>query len=168
MSAFAAAVGLAQLDRLDEFLARRRKVADRYRHRLAGCPGLELPALAVNGATEANWVFGVMVAAGDDDPRQDSTRVAAALRAEGIQTRGFYHPLHLHPVYATTPPTRLAKCEQFAPKGVILPSGNGLDLDDVDRVCDVIQREQQARHSTRHLHLTGPFVSVHRRKGLAE
>jgi perosamine synthetase len=168
MSAFAAAVGLAQLARLDGFLARRNTVADRYRHRLTDCPGLELPALAVNDATDANWAFGVTVDAGDNDPRTESARLAAALHAEGVETRGFYHPLHLHPVYATTPPTRLAHCEHFAPRGLILPSGNALDLDDVDRVCDVIQCEQQARHSTRRPHLTHPVSSTNRQKGLAE
>ncbi len=139
MSAFNAAVGRAQLGRLDEFLARKAANAARYSARLADCPGVRVPAATPAADRHANWAYAITV-----DPRivvGGAGGLATFLQAHGCQTRRFYHPLHLHPVAAAGRPTarRLIACETFAPAGLVLPSGNALEPAQVDVVTAAIR-----------------------------
>lgn len=138
MSAFAAAVGLAQLDRLDEFLDRKASNADRYTEALSAVPGLRPPAPVHAGDRHANWAYAILV-----EPELvagGAPGLARALRASGVETRGFYRPLHLHPGAGdrssfTAP---LDRCETFAPNGLVLPSGNALTGAEVDHVTAAV------------------------------
>jgi perosamine synthetase len=136
MSAFAAAVGLAQLTRLDGFLERKASNAARYDERLSTCDRLRRSIGVPAGDRHANWAYTVLA---EDAPA--ASRLRGHLASRGIETRSFYHPLHLHPpaVAAGSPGLgSLPSCESFAPRGVVLPSGNGLTTAEVDLVCDVI------------------------------
>ncbi len=138
MSAFAAAVGLAQLDRLDEFLDRKASNADRYSEALSDVPGIRPPAPVRAGDRHANWAYAILV-----EPELvagGAPGLARALRASGVETRGFYRPLHLHPGAGdrsrfTAP---LDRCEAFAPNGLVLPSGNALTAAEVDHVIAAV------------------------------
>lgn len=130
MPAFGAAVGLAQLARLDEFLDRKAANAARYSELLAGVPGLTRPAPVRDGDRHAHWAYAVL--------HGDAPGLAAHLRARGVETRRFYHPLHLQPI-GDDPPQRLPHCEAFAPNGLVLPSGNALAAADVDAVAEAIR-----------------------------
>jgi perosamine synthetase len=138
MSAFAAAVGLAQLDRLDGFLERKASNAACYDERLGGCEWLRTPTSVPAGDRHAHWAYAVLA---EDEGAATSLR--AHLADCGIETRGFYHPLHLHPpsvAAGSGGPGSLPVCEAFAPRGVVLPSGNGLTATEVDTVCDAIAK----------------------------
>lgn len=134
MPAFAAAVGLAQLGRLDEFLARKAGNAARYDAGLAGSPGIRRPTTAP-GNRHAHWAYAVRV--DPDVVPGGAVGLAAYLRDRGVETRRFYHPLHLHPA---GPAARrpLPACESFAPDGLVLPSGNALDPAEVDEVVAAV------------------------------
>jgi perosamine synthetase len=136
MSAFAAAVGLAQLAQLDGFLDRKAKNAAHYDERLSAGDRLRIPASTPADDRHAHWAYAVLA---------EDASAAASLRTHlverGIETRGFYHPLHLHPpaqVAGSGGPGSLPICEEFAPRGIVLPSGNGLTEAEVDEVCDAI------------------------------
>lgn len=140
MSAFAAAVGIAQLGRLDEFLERKAANTRRYTEALDAVPGIQPPAPVREGDRHANWAYALRV-----DPEVvagGAQGLAGALRASGVETRGFYHPLHLHPGAAGRSrfAAPLAACEAFAPNGLVLPSGSTLAAGDVDQVTATVAR----------------------------
>ena len=90
------ALGLAQLGRLDRFLARRRRIAERFRAELTTVPGLRIPAVAPD-VTHAWHIFPVLL-----EPahlRADRNAIFAALRAEGIGVAVHYIPVYRHPYY---------------------------------------------------------------------
>jgi perosamine synthetase len=90
------ALGLSQLRRLDEALARRRAIATRYRAVLAGTPGLALQALP-EGSEHAWHIFPVLLDL--DRLAGDRRAIFAALRAEGIGVNVHYIPVYWHPYY---------------------------------------------------------------------
>lgn len=132
MPAFAAAVGLAQVERLPELLDRKAANAARYTEGLAGHPRLTLPAGVPPGDRHAHWAYAVLTDA-------DVDGLAAHLRERDIETRPFYHPLHLQPVGAQRAPRALPRCESFAPRGLVLPSGNALTAGEVDTVVAAVR-----------------------------
>lgn len=134
MTALQAAVGLGQLDRIDEILARKRAIADRYRERLADVPALALHAEAP-ACDGVFWMYSVIFA---DGAARD--RVAAALAARGIETRPFFHPISSLPPYreAGGPPRPVAA--SLAARGLNLPSGPGLEDREIDEVCGIVRK----------------------------
>ena len=91
-----AALGLAQLRRLDELLAKRDRVAAEYSDRLAGLEGVTRPAI-VPSTTRMSWFVYVVRLA----PEIDRDRVIAALAADGVPSRPYFSPIHLQPFYRT-------------------------------------------------------------------
>lgn len=90
------ALGLSQMARLPENLARRRRIADAYGTRLAGLPGLVLPS--VRQAVSPAWhLYPVRVDA--RALKVGRAEVFRALRAENIGVNVHYVPVHLHPYY---------------------------------------------------------------------
>jgi perosamine synthetase len=138
LPAFGAAVGRAQLARLDTFLATKAANARRYTDGLRSCPGLRLPAPAAAGDAHAHWAYTVLV-----DPAVvpgGARGLAGHLHRNGVQTRGFYLPLHQHAYRpGRAHPDRLPHCEAFAPRGLVLPSGNQLRAEQVDTVTALIR-----------------------------
>jgi perosamine synthetase len=140
MSAMQAAVGLAQLERVEELIARKRLVFDWYVRRLGGHPRISLNAEPA-GTKNTYW----MVTALFDDPKgRSKTDWMAALSEHGIDTRPFFHPLSSLTAYAGNPHSagarnrnpvayRVSRC------GINLPSGLNLTEADVDYVCGVVR-----------------------------
>lgn len=92
-----AAMGCAQLERLEEFLAAKRRIAGRYAEGLAGVPGLTLMP-EEPWAKSAFWLYSIRI-----DPARapcDSRELRARLGAAGIDSRHFWQPLHLSPAHA--------------------------------------------------------------------
>ncbi|MBA2373391.1 MAG: DegT/DnrJ/EryC1/StrS family aminotransferase, partial [Chloroflexi bacterium] len=92
----AAALGTAQIARLDAFLARRRALAARYLERLAGHPTVELPVVAPGVDPAWHFLFGRLRL---ERLRLDRGAVYRALRAENIGVNVHYIPVHTHPYY---------------------------------------------------------------------
>ena len=94
----AAALGLAQLERLDGFVERKRAIAARYDEAVAGT-GLVAPP-RVEGLDATYWLYSVLVPA--DDPRGRDAFLAH-LAAAGVGARALWRPLHDQPPYAAAP-----------------------------------------------------------------
>jgi perosamine synthetase len=139
MSSMQAALGLAQLERVDELVARKREIFDWYRVNLAGRAELSLnhePA----GTKNSYWMITVIV-----DPQLDVRKEAIIdhLRRTDIDSRPFFHPLSSIPAYAGIPSAIGARernpiAYRIAPYGVNLPSGLNLTRDDVAHVCKTL------------------------------
>ncbi|MFN8126029.1 MAG: aminotransferase class I/II-fold pyridoxal phosphate-dependent enzyme [Candidatus Nanopelagicales bacterium] len=140
MSNLQAAVGLAQVERLDRLVAARRHLADQYRAALADVPGIHLAPQSPGGLTSVHWMFGVLVDAGPE--RRD--RLRFDLAAAGIGSRTFFVPLHLQPAYLREYRGSFPVAERLGRTGLYLPSAPTVTSADVARVAAVITRSLAA------------------------
>ena len=96
MSNLQAAIGVAQLERLDEFVARKRKMGAYYTHRLKGIKSLQLPLASTDYAENIYWVYGIVL---DDGVPFDAAEAMRRLAKVGVGTRPFFWPMHQQPVF---------------------------------------------------------------------
>lgn len=126
MTNLQAAIGLAQLERLDEFVARKRAMGARYMELLKDVRSLQLPVPRTDYAENIYWVYGVLL---DDAVGFDAEEAMRRLAAARVGTRPFFYPMHLQPVLqrcfaAVT--HRLPISVKLARRGFYLPSGLAL------------------------------------------
>ena len=126
-----AALGLAQLERLDRSTEFKRWMGGMYQELLGGVAGIQLPQDKSAFAENVYWVFGVVL---DDDVPFDATEAAVRLAAKGIQTRPFFWPLHEQPVFRKMglfEGERYPVSERIARRGFYLPSGLGISEQEI-------------------------------------
>lgn len=135
LSNLLAALGRAQLARLEEMICCRRRVRAAYAEVVAGLPGVRV--LGGTGDEEDNcWLTAVVV-----DPEvagYDARRLGAAMAAAAIETRPIWKPMHLQPVFAGHPGTLLGRADRLFDRTLTLPSGSGLPEAQLARVCRVL------------------------------
>jgi perosamine synthetase len=140
MTNLQAAIGAAQLERLDEFLARKRRMGARYQELLAGLPGVQLPLPATNYAANAYWVFGVVL---DDSVGFDAHEAMSRLAARGIGSRPFFWPMHEQPVFRKRglfSDQSLPHAERIARRGFYLPSGLALTEQQIEACAAALRQ----------------------------
>lgn len=140
MSSMQAALGTAQLERIDELVARKREIFGWYAAGLGNIPGVVLN----DEAPGTKNVYWMITAVFDEATGIRGASLAAFLAERGIDTRPFFHPLSSIPAYAGTGPARGASernpvSHSISPRGINLPSALNLTRDDVHRVCDAIR-----------------------------
>jgi perosamine synthetase len=139
MTNLQAAVGLAQLERLDEFVARKRHIFERYTELLSGIRGIKLPVGEKDFATNINWVYGIVI---DDDVAFDAEEAMARFAKLGIGTRPFFWPMHEQPVYLRMgffAGEKYPNAERIARRGFYLPSGLALTDAQMERVAAAVK-----------------------------
>ncbi len=136
MSALQAAFGLAQLERLDELIAKKRQIFSWYRDRLSDVPGIAMNAES-DGLFNAYWMVTVVV-----DPGYGITnrQMMSYFDSREIDTRPFFPPLSSLPSFANAPDAPAAQARNqvaygLAPYGLNLPSALLLTEQQIDRVC---------------------------------
>jgi perosamine synthetase len=135
MSSVQAALGLAQLERIDELLTRKRQIFGWYRERLEGESGLTLNRTTAE--VESGYWMATVLLPQSKASQRDTIR--ARLAERGIDTRPFFHPLSALPAYKGAPSGGLAKnptSYAISPRGINLPSALNLTQDDVNYVVD--------------------------------
>jgi perosamine synthetase len=126
MTGYQAAMGLAQLPRLEHFIRRKREVAATYSALLGDLRGLRLPR-EQSWARSVFWMYGIVV---DEEAGITRDELATALRADGIDSRTFFCPMNLQPCLTRSPGFREVPCpvaESLWERGLYLPSSTGLD-----------------------------------------
>ena len=137
MTNLQAAVGLAQVEQLDGFVAARRRNAAEYNCRLHGIPGIRTPAEAP-WAKNVYWMYGIMVDEAAYGMGRDALR--RVLADHGIETRTFFIPMHCQPVYwQQFKGERYPVAEDLCKRGFYLPSASSLSIDEIEYVADVIR-----------------------------
>jgi len=139
MSNLHAAVGVAQLERLDEFVARKRAMGQRYTELLADIPGIELPLAQTDYAENIYWVYGIVLKA---EVPFDAKVVMQKLAAAQIGTRPFFWSMHEQPIFAKMGLLAGVSCpvaERLARRGFYLPSGIALTESQIDRVSSSLR-----------------------------
>lgn len=121
-----AAVGLAQLERLDEFVAKKREMGKFYTEHLFDLKGIKLPLAKTDYADNIYWVYGIVL---DESVNISNREITKLLAAEGIGTRTFFWCMHEQPVYEKQglfEKERYEAAEYLARKGFYIPSGLAL------------------------------------------
>jgi dTDP-4-amino-4,6-dideoxygalactose transaminase len=131
LSNLLAALGRAQLERLDAMIARRREIRARYADLLREVPGVRLFGVDDDDGDNA-WLTSILVDADDAGWTPDALR--AALEADNIESRPLWKPMHLQPVFTTAPATITGTAQRLFEQGLTLPSGSALTDEDIDRV----------------------------------
>ena len=137
LSEVPAAIGLAQLARLDDILADRRATAARYEERLADVVGVELRRPASDDETWSYQSFVVLL-----DDSVDRNRVVAELRAEGIETTLGTYAMHAHPAFGRFgyQAGDLPHSWRAQQQSLTIPLLPAMDVADVDRVVAALAR----------------------------
>jgi perosamine synthetase len=133
MSNLQAAVGVAQLERLDEFVERKRRMGRLYNECLSGTAGITLPLPATADAENVYWVYGVVL---QDEVPFDAMEAMKRLAALDVGTRPFFWPMHEQPVFHKMGLLRDVSCpvaSRLARRGFYLPSGLALTDDQIRR-----------------------------------
>jgi perosamine synthetase len=139
LSELNAALGVAQMQRLDEILANRRRVAHLYIDRLMTNRYLILPTLEDN--THVSW-FVFVVRLNDLFEPGDRDRIMLDLRAEGIGCSNYFPPIHLQPYMAEKfghHPGDFPVCEYVSARTLALPFFGSMTEWQVRRVCDTLE-----------------------------
>jgi dTDP-4-amino-4,6-dideoxygalactose transaminase len=133
-----AALGTAQLARLDELLDRRQRVADWYGERIAELPGVSTHPV-VSATTRMSWfVYVVRFDAG-----LDRDVIARRLEAQGIPSRPYFNPIHLQPYYVERfgyQPGDFPVAENLGRRSLALPFSGVMAEDQVETVCQALRR----------------------------
>lgn len=135
-----AAVGLAQLERLDEFVARKRTMGRYYTERLKDVEGLMLPIEKTGYADNIYWVYGIVL---NSDIQTDNKTIQKLLADEGIGSRTFFWCMHEQPVYRKQGlfhGENYPNAEYLARKGFYIPSGLALTQEQMDQVVTGVKR----------------------------
>jgi perosamine synthetase len=138
MSNLQAAVGCAQLERLDEFTRIKQAMGKRYDSLLAGLDAIERPLPAVAWADNIYWVYGVVL---KDHVPFDATAAMQKLGKLGVGTRPFFWPMHEQPVFKKMGlflGESLPVSERLARRGFYLPSGMALTQAQAERVVEAL------------------------------
>ncbi len=132
-----AAIGLGQVERIDELVARKRRMGARYTELLGGLP-LQLP-VEREWAENVYWMYGVVLAEGTG---LDAVSFAERLAERGVQTRPFFIGMHEQPVFRDRglfAGERHPVAERLARQGLYLPSGLALTDDQQDAVAEAVR-----------------------------
>jgi perosamine synthetase len=134
MTNLQAAVGLAQLERLPDFVTRKRAMGAYYARAFADLGGLQLPVPRTAFAENIYWVYGLVLG---DDYGIDAPTAMKRLAERGIGTRPFFWPMHEQPVLRRMglfEGEHYPVAERLGRRGFYIPSGLGLTEPQMERV----------------------------------
>jgi perosamine synthetase len=140
LSNLQAAVGLAQLERLEATVLRKRRMGARYSALLQDIPGLQLPLARTSYADNIYWVYGLVL---KDEAPCDAEEAMVRLKEHQIGARPFFWPMHEQPVFHAMGLFAGVSCpvaERLARRGFYIPSGLALTEAQMDRVAEVLHR----------------------------
>jgi perosamine synthetase len=144
MTNLQAALGLAQLERLEEFVGRKRSMGKRYTELLKNIDGLELPLERTGYADNIYWVYGMVL---KDDVPFDAEEAMRRLADRKIGTRPFFWPMHEQPVFRRMglfKDERHPVAERLARRGFYIPSGMALTDDQMAEAADAVKKMMNA------------------------
>ncbi len=139
MTNMQAAIGLAQLEKLDEHVSRKRVMGAAYQNALRETAGIQLPLASTDYAENIYWVFGVVLGS---ESQLDATQLMQQLAEHEIGTRPFFWPIHEQPVfrkYNLFTGESYPVAETLARRGLYLPSGLGLSPADITEVVSAVK-----------------------------
>lgn len=139
MTNLQAALGLAQLERLDEFVVKKRVMGSLYNELLGDVSGIQLPMVSTDYADNIYWVYGIVL---DESIPMDAEEAMKRLAARNIGTRPFFWPMHMQPVFnkiGLFSGESYPVAENLAWRGFYVPSGLALDKEQIMYVAKSVK-----------------------------
>ena len=133
LSNILAALGRAQLSRLDEMMVRRRQIRDSYRKAFASVSGVSV--FGGDDDTDNCWLTSIII---DESAVWKAPQLAAHLAERAIEARPMWKPMHLQPAYRERPALINGNAEWLFERGLTLPSGSAMTEADVNRVLTAV------------------------------
>jgi perosamine synthetase len=133
-----AALGLTQVERMDDIVARKRKIGQAYTDRLSEVDGLELQ-VQQPWAKSVYWMYGIVLR---EETGLDAAEFGKRLARRGVETRPFFLGMHEQPVLRERglfAGESYPVAERLARQGLYLPSGLGLEEAQIDSVCEAVR-----------------------------
>jgi perosamine synthetase len=139
MTNMQAALGVAQLERFEQIIAKKRWMGAAYTERLKEIPGMQLP-VEESWAKQVYWMYGMVL---DESRGMDAVEFARRLDEQGVQTRPFFLGMHEQPVFWAHGLFK-GECypvaERIAKQGLYLPSGLALTNAQLEETCNAVKR----------------------------
>ena len=144
MTNIQAAIGLAQLEKLDQTISRKRWIGEKYNELLDGYASLQLPLPETSYAKNVYWVYPIVL---KDCCPMTATEAMSGLKEREIGTRPFFYPMHKQPVFNKMgffEKDFHPNSERIAERGFYIPSGAGISDEQVQQVAssliEIVQR----------------------------
>jgi len=136
MTNLQAAVGCAQLKKIDRILDRRRKIEEKYNNLLKEIEvGGKITLIKkMPWATNVCWLYSILI---EDNSKHSRDEIIYELKQKGIETRPFFIPLHLMPPHKSEESFLVS--EELSKKGLNLPSSTDLKEEDIETICKEIK-----------------------------
>lgn len=138
MNNLAASIGLAQLEKLNGWVSKRRLINERYRILFEDFPGIKFQP-ELEGSNSNCWLTAILIEEKETGFSNDKLRIM--LFKKGIESRFLWKPLHLQPVYHGVPFYGGKIAEKLFLKGLCLPSSVNLTYDDQKIIAEIIEKE---------------------------
>jgi len=138
MTGFQAAMGLAQLQKIERFIDGKRQMAAWYQKYLGDVPGLQLPQ-EPTGTRHVYWMYGILV---DKSFGKSRDSLMAQLQANGVETRTFFCPMSDQPCFEDSSLLKKVACpvaDDLWQRGLYLPSSPSLTEKNIQFISSVIQ-----------------------------
>jgi len=138
MTNLQAAIGIAQLEQLDVFVAKKRKMGQKYTELLSDVKSIDLPVQRTDYAENIYWVYGIVL---KDEFPFDAEEAMKQLREKGIGARPFFWPMHEQPIFMKMglfEGESYPVAERIARQGFYIPSGLALTEDQINKVSRVL------------------------------
>lgn len=138
-----AALGVGQVNRIESIVERKRWAAAEYTQRLAELDGLQLPT-EYEWARSVYWIYPLVIS---DDVPMDAVLMAQRLRALGVETRPFFLGMHEQPLFHDLGlfiGERYPVSERIARKGLYIPSGLALTLEQIESVSQAVKQVMES------------------------
>jgi perosamine synthetase len=135
MTNLQAAIGLGQFEKIDELVQGRIDNARLYSKLLADLPGITTPHESKD-VKAVYWMYGVLV---EDEFGISKDELRQKLADRGIETRSFFIPIHLQPIYSYLLSDEFPVSEELGRKGFYLPSASNLRPDQIEFIVEVIR-----------------------------
>ena len=138
MTNLQAAIGVAQLERWDEFLARKKAIGAKYTTLLSDVKHIQLPVAKTPHSENVYWVYGIVLTNG-----LTGNQFSELLAKEGVATRSFFCPIHFQPALLKTglfTSETYPHAEHLWECGLYLPSGVGITDEEIEQVCSSVKQ----------------------------
>ena len=141
MTNLQAALGVAQLEKIDTLIEKKRKIAKTYNSSLKNIQGVTLPP-EMPWAKNVYWLYSILIDAKKYGMNRD--KLIKKLAEKGIETRQFFYPMHIMPPYKKyTMNCNFPIAEKLARKGINLPSSVKLNEKEIEEIAQLIDKFSQ-------------------------
>ena len=133
MTNLQASIGVAQLNKLDKFVHKKREISKWYFEELNSFEERDLIKLhpEMPWAKCSYWLYSILI---ENKSKLDRNELVLNLNTKGIETRPFFGPIHIMPPYENKSSTSFPNAMELSRKGINLPSGANLTRKDVEKI----------------------------------